>query len=102
QAAELLLPALRIPHPVASREERRGVPCAADRRHTASASSSSSSSSSSSLLRCLLLPLALKPDSSVGEAVPCSRISAALLAPQARSASSITRLRTKSTSGPLQ
>lgn len=31
---------LRIPHPVASREERRGVPCAADSRHTAAASSS--------------------------------------------------------------
>ncbi|KAF1395508.1 hypothetical protein PFLUV_G00012230 [Perca fluviatilis] len=36
--------ALRIPHPVASREERRGVPCTADSRHTHTASSSSSSS----------------------------------------------------------
>lgn len=31
-AAELLFSALRIPHPVATTEERRGVPCAADRR----------------------------------------------------------------------
>ncbi|KAM7419574.1 hypothetical protein PAMA_016602 [Pampus argenteus] len=82
QASGLLFSALLIPHPVATREERRGVPCTADTQPPPPPP----------LLLCSRTPLPQKPH----------RLPAVSVAVTAPSEARINRLHRNSTSGPLR